>query len=328
MATAGQVRWGIVGTAEGAHAAFLPGLRAAGGIPAAVAGRDIERAEKYAHDNGIERAIAGYQALIENPDIDVLYIALPNSLHAPWTIRALRAGKPVLCEKPLCGSLTDTERVLEVVRETGTLLWEAFVFPFQAQFKRVRALLDDGVIGELREIYSNFHFDVSQPGNIRLSRNLEGGAVHHVACYPVRLARDLFGSDHTAVLADAEWGGGGVDVEAWGILDFPAGRRLMLSCGFRRAHDTFTRLQGTEGQIHLTNPYHPGPADTYEVVAGAERAGPQQAAGDEPSFTAAIRHINAVVNGDAEPRMLAVQTSISTARALRDLLAHVTAARI
>ena len=269
MATAGQVRWGIVGTAEGAHAAFLPGLRAAGGIPAAVAGRDIERAEKYAHDNGVERAIAGYQALIEDPNIDVLYIALPNSLHAPWTIRALRAGKPVLCEKPLCGSLTDTERVLEVVRETGTLLWEAFVFPFQAQFKRVRALLDDGVIGELREIYSNFHFDVSQPRKIRMSRNLEGGAVHHVACYPARLARELFGADHTAVLADAEWGGGGVDVETWGILDFPACRRLMLSCGFRRAHDTFTRLQGTEGQIHLTNPYHPGPADTYEVVAGA-----------------------------------------------------------
>jgi len=321
------VRWGIVGTAEGAHAAFLPGLRAAGGTAAAVAGRDLGRAEQYARDNGIERAVVGYQALIEDPGVDALYIALPNSLHAPWTIRALRAGKPVLCEQPLCGSLAETDRVLEVARQTGTSLWEAFVFPFQAQFQRVRALLDDGVIGDLREIYSNFHFDVRQPRNIRMSRNLEGGAVLHVGCYPVRLARELFRAEHTAVLANAEWGGGGVDVEAWGILDFPGGRKLLLSCGFRRAHDTFTRLQGTEGQIHLTNPFHPGPADTYEVFAPGPRAGTRHAAGDEPSFTAAVRHINAVLNEEEAPRMLAVQTSLGTARALRDMLARVTVAR-
>ncbi len=328
MATAGQVRWGIVGTAEGAHAAFLPGLRAAGGGVVAVAGRDLGRAERYASDNGIERAVAGYQVLIEDPGVDALYIALPNSLHAPWTIRALREGKPVLCEKPLCGSLAETDRVLEVARQTGTSLWEAFVFPFQAQFERIRAILASGVIGELREINSNFHFDVSQPRNIRMSRNLEGGAILHAGCYLVRLARELFRADHTAVLADAEWGGGGVDVEAWGILDFPGGRRLMLSCGFRRVHDTFTRLQGTEGQIHLTNPFHPGPADTYEVFARGARAGTRQAAGGEPSYTAAIRHINAALKGEEEPRMLAVDTSLGTARALRDMLARVTAARV
>src|SRR5580704_3893444 len=128
MTGTGAVRWGIIGTANIARAAFLPGLRQAGGVAAAVAGRDAARTGQYARDHGIERAIAGYQNVIDDPAVDALYIPLPNSLHAEWTIAALRAGKPVLCEKPLCGSLAETMRVIDVARQTGTLLWEAFVF--------------------------------------------------------------------------------------------------------------------------------------------------------------------------------------------------------
>ena len=116
-------------------------------------------------------------------------------------------------------------------------------------------------------------------------------------------------------------------MESWGILDFPGGRRLLLSCGFRRATDTFTRLQGTEGQIHLTNPYHPGPEDRIEVFASGPRAGLHEPAGGEPSFMAAIRHINAVLMGESAPRMLAIDTSLGTARALRDLVACATTMR-
>jgi predicted dehydrogenase len=327
MAGAGKVRWGIIGTANIARTEFLPGLRAAGGVAAVVAGRDLERASQYARDHGIDRAVAGYRSLIEDPGVDAVYIPLPNSFHAGWTIRALRAGKPVLCETPLCGSVAEAELVTTAARETGTLLWEAFVFPFHAQFERIRGLLAEGVIGELREIQSNFHFRVREPRDIGLSRNLEGGAVNDVGCYPVRLARELFAADHTRAVADAVWGGEGVDVETWGILDFPGGRRLLLSCGFRRAYDTFTRLQGTEGQIHLTNPFHPGPGDRFEVFGSGARAGLSEVVGDEPSFAAAIRHINAVLMGESAPRMLAVDTSLGTARALRDLAASATAVR-
>src|SRR5579859_6989220 len=191
MSASQAPRWGIMGTANIARAAFLPGLRAAGGVPAAVAGRDPARTLQYADDHGIERAIAGYQNLIDDPDVDVLYIALPNSLHAEWTMRALDSGKPVLCEKPLCGRLADTERVLAAARRTGTLLWEAFSFPFHTQFERVKALVADGAIGELMEIKSNFHFSISRPDNIRLSRDLQGGALLDVGCYPVRLGAEL-----------------------------------------------------------------------------------------------------------------------------------------
>src|SRR5258708_20737062 len=130
MTAAASPRWGIIGTANIARAAFLPALRAAGGIPAAVAGRDRARAEQYAREHGIDRAVAGYQNLIDDPAVDALYIALPNSLHAEWTVRALEAGKPGLCVKPLCRVLPDTERVPQMAPPPRTLLSDGFGFPF------------------------------------------------------------------------------------------------------------------------------------------------------------------------------------------------------
>jgi predicted dehydrogenase len=149
MSAGRPVRWGILGTANIARAQFLPGLRAAEGIPAAVAGREAARAEKFASDNGVQRAVTGYHRLLEDPGIDAIYIPLPNALHAEWTIRALEAGKPTLCEKPLCGLLPDTQRVLAAAERTGTPLWEAFVFPFHPQMRAVEELIAGGAIGEL-----------------------------------------------------------------------------------------------------------------------------------------------------------------------------------
>jgi predicted dehydrogenase len=314
-----QVRWGIIGTANIARAVFLPGLRQAGGDASAVAGRDAARAAQFARDNGIERSIEGYQNLIDDPDIDALYIPLPNALHAEWTIRALEAGKPVLCEKPLCGTLADTERVLAAAHRTGTLLWEAFSFPFHAQFERVKALVADGAIGELMEIKSNFHFSMSRPDNIRLSRDLQGGALLDVGCYPVRLGAGLFGPTVESRWAHARWGGQDVDVDTWAVVDYPGGRRLLLSCGFGRSYDTFTTLEGTGGQIHLTNPFHPGPADSYEVKVAREQPSSFAAAPEELSFAPLTRHINAVLRGEQEPRLLAVDTALPTAQVLHEL---------
>jgi predicted dehydrogenase len=319
MTVQGQVRWGIISTANIARAVFLPGLRQAGGDAVAVAGRDAGRAEKFARDNGIERGVEGYRALIDDPAIDALYIPLPNALHAEWTIRALEAGKPVLCEKPLCGTLADTERVLAAARRTGTLLWEAFAFPFHAQFERLRRLIADGAIGDLMEVKSNFHFALTRPENIRYSRDLEGGALLDVGCYPVRLAVDIFGGEHASAWARATWGGQDVDVDMWGVLGYPGGRRLMFSCGFGRSYDTFTTLEGTAGQIHATNPFHPGPADSYQLIAGRDEPRTFPAAPDELSFTAMTRHINAVIRGEQEPRLLAVDTALRPAQALHAL---------
>src|SRR5215471_14236339 len=272
------VRWGVIGTAGIARKNFLPAVREAGGQAAAVAGRDADRTSTWARDNAVDRAVVGYQPLIDDPGVDALYIPLPNALHAQWTIRALRAGKPVLCEKPLTGSLAETEQVLAVARETGTPLWEAFVFPFHDQMRRLRELIADGVIGELREIQSNFHFLMTRRDtNIRMSAELAGGALLDVGCYPVRLARDLFAAEHTS---------------AW----------------------------ATAGQINITNPFHPTPQDRFEVhVEGSEPTVHPGAGPNRESFTPAVRHIQAVVKGEEKPRLLAIDTSLGSARALDDL---------
>jgi len=320
MAAVRAPRWGILSTANIARSAFLPALRVAGGVAAAVAGRDLARAQQWAAENRVDRAVQGYQALIEDPGIDALYIPLPNSMHAEWTIRALQAGKPVLCEKPLCGVLSDTESVLEIARESGVLLWEAFVFPFNELMGRLRSLVADGAIGELREIQSNFHFKLTHPQNIRLSADLQGGALRDVGCYPVRLAQEFFGEHETASAAH-EIGGDGVDIETWGMLGYAGGRTLLLSCGMRRERDTFSRLVGTAGQIHMTNIFHPDGSDHVTLYQPGAEPAEFRLRLPEPSFAAALRHINAAIRGQEEPRLLAVDSSLVTARALHDLRA-------
>jgi predicted dehydrogenase len=322
MAAAG-VRWGIIGTARIARSAFLPAVAEAGGVAAAVAGRDAARTTEWARVNGVGRAVTGYQPLIDDPEVDALYIPLPNGLHAEWTIKALRAGKPVLCEKPLTGSPAETEQVLAVAGQTGTPLWEAFVFPFHDQMTRIRDLLAAEVIGELREIQSNYHFPLRDTEHdVRMSAALAGGALYDVGCYPVWLARHLFAADPETVQASAIWDPGGVDVATWGYLGFPGDRRLLMSCGFRRAQDTFSRLLGTAGQIHITNAFHPGQADRFEVLAAGRDPVSHPGAGqDRYSFTPAVRHIQAVVAGREAPRWLATDTSLGSARALSSLAA-------
>lgn len=316
MPGTGQVRWGIIGTARIARKALVPAVAAAGGVVTAVAGRELARASEYAADLGIGRAVQGYQALIDDPDIDALYIPLPNGLHAEWTVRALRAGKAVLCEKPLCGTLAETEQVLAVARETGTPLWEAFVFPFHEQMAKIRGLLADGAIGDLREIQSNFHFALDHPGDFRLRRGMDGGALNDVGCYPVRLAVELFGGDLESAWATAVPGGDGVDVDLQGSLGYSGHQRLTVSCSFLRSDDRFARLLGTAGQIHITDPFHPGPDDSFTLFEAGKQARDYSSTDEVPSFTAAIRHIQRVIRGEEEPRHLAVGNSLPTARAL------------
>jgi predicted dehydrogenase len=267
--------------------------------------------------------VQGYAAVIDDPSIEAVYVALPNALHAEWTIAALEAGKAVLCEKPLCGTVEETERVLAAARSSGAYLWEAFVFPFHDQMGRVRSSIADGSIGELHEVWSRFHFVLDDPGDIRMSADLAGGACQDVGCYPIRLARLLFDAEPEIghVTAGAVWERG-VDAELWGLLPFGDGRRMQFSCGFRSAYDTFTRVIGTGGELRITNPFHPEPGDIFELVRDG-RVDLQEAAvpGGERSFTPAIRHIHRVLRHGEAPMHLAVDEALGNARAIEALLA-------
>jgi predicted dehydrogenase len=317
------VRWGILGTAGIAASAFLPALREAGdGVALTVASRGPARAASWAAEHGVERGLQGYDHVVDDPSIEAVYIPLPNGMHAEWTIAALEAGKAVFCEKPLCATPEETERVLAVARRASAPLWEAFVFPFHEQMDRVRETIARGVIGEVREISSRFHFLLDDPQDIRMVAELAGGSIRDVGCYPIRLARLLFDDepDPGRAIADAVWLGTGVDTELWGALAFPGDRRLVLSCGFLSRDDSFTRVLGTAGEIRMTSPFHPETGDTFTVVTDEGEVTQPAAPSVERSFTPAIRHIDRVLRGLEPARHLAVDEAQGNADAIASLL--------
>ena len=313
------IRWGILGTANIARAQFLPALRAAGtGVASYVASREGARSAAWAAEHGVEQGTVGYESVIMAEDVDAIYVALPNHLHAEWAGAALRAGKAVLCEKPLCTSVAETEALLNTAQQSNALLWEAFVFPFHQQFLRLQHLIDGGAIGEVREIQSNFYFKLRNRHNIRLSPEMYGGAVNDVGCYPVRLAQLLFAATPGEACAMVTWAPEGVDEETQAVLDYPGGRRLVFGTGLSRPLDTFTRVLGTNGEIRMSNPFHPSAADTLELRDSSTQTVEHPTNG-RPSFTRAIEHIHAVLRGTEAPQHLASQDSLYTARALEML---------
>jgi len=323
MAAPDRVRWGILGAAGIAEGSFLPALAEAGDGDAVVVGaRDGGRAERWATEHGVAHGVQGYRAVVEDPQVEAVYVALPNALHAEWTIAALEAGKAVFCEKPLCGTVEETERVLATARTSDGPLWEAFVFPFHEQMSTVRGFIRDGSIGELREIWSRFHFALDDPGDIRMSADLAGGATQDVGCYSVRLARLLFDAepDLAGAAVDTMWEGG-VDAELAGILPFDADRRLLFSCGFRSAYDTFARVIGSAGELRITNPFHPERGDTLEFVRDGRVVYQEPAVpSGERSFTPAIRHVHRVLRGREQTEHLAVDEALGNARTIAALL--------
>ncbi len=309
------VRWGILGTAAIARASFLPGLAAAGGGTAyAVGGRNVERTAAWAREQHVMHALTPPAGVLADPDVEAIYVPLPNALHAEWTIAALEAGKAVLCEKPLCRDGEETARVLEVARGTGGLLWEAFVFPFNPQNTLVRGLIGDGAIGELRAIHAEFHFRLADTTDIRFDRDLAGGALNDLGCYPIRLARLLFDAEPEHAAATQFVSATGVELQSAGCLTF-LDRQLLFSCGFDRPASSFARAVGTAGELRISNAYHPAAASTVELWQGgrlvATHAGPPL-----PSFAYALRHIHHVLRGRADPTHLAVDDALGNARAL------------
>lgn len=304
-------RWAVLGTANIAAKSFLPAMRAAGGRAVVVGSRDAGRARAWADDNEVER-VAGYDAAIESDDVDAIYIALPNHEHVPWAIKAAATGRAVLCEKPLGVDLPDTQRLLDTLDERS-LVWEAFVFPFHPQTELLRTELAN--IGRVREIISEFSFTAVDPANIRWQPDLGGGALRDVGCYCVRLGRLLFDAEPEQASARM-FRMHGVDADTAAILDFPDERRLVLSASMRRMPATATRIIGTEGELRVSNPFHPRPGDTVQRISPDGAATQQWEAGDKLAFQHGVEHVQAVLRGEVEPRHLAKTDALGNARAL------------
>ena len=249
------VKWAIMSTAN-INRKVIPGAHASPKVElVAVASRDQARAEKYAKTWEIPRAYGSYEALLADPEIEAVYISLPNSMHCEWAIKALEAGKHVLCEKPLSRRPNEVEAAFDAAERTGRLLSEAFMYRHNPQTKRAKELVDEGAIGELRLVRSAFSYSLYDDNNIRLRTALDGGALMDVGCYAVSGSR-LFGGEPEKVYGEAWLGPSGTDWVFAGTLRFPDNVIALFDCGTAMTVRDELEAIGSEGSLFLDDPWH------------------------------------------------------------------------
>ena len=245
------MHWGIISTGRIART-FIGALAHSEVAQAvAIASRNQGRAAEVAREFGITRAYGSYEELLADPEVDAVYIGLPNSMHAEWTIKAAQAGKHILCEKPLGVSRAEAESMFVAAREAGVQLMEAFMYRFHPQTLKVKELIETGAIGEVRLIQAAFGFTVTDPANVRLSAELAGGALMDVGCYCVNFARMIAGAAPERVAAAARWASSGVDATLVGTLEYPDGVLAQISCSLVSSHHHTARVIGSDGIIEL-----------------------------------------------------------------------------
>lgn len=259
------LRFGILGCANIAKQ-FARDVAASSQVKlVAVASRQLDKAAAFAQTYGIQGIHGSYEALLADPEVDAIYLPLPNSLHAEWAIRAAEAGKHVLCEKPLALNLTQARNMFEAARQNQVMLLEAFPYYFQPQTDALLELLCSGEIGTVRSMQACFGFTLSNPAtNIRLRPELGGGALLDAGSYPLSLIRLVMGCAPQRVMADASWSDTGVDISLMATLYYADGRRAQLSCAMDTANYRRATIAGSEGTIETEYLNHTcGPADTH-----------------------------------------------------------------
>jgi len=263
------LRWGILSTARIGRTKVIPGIAAAPNCAVvAIASRDIAAARATADTLGIPRAHGSYEALLADPEVDAVYIPLPNHLHARWTIAAAQAGKHVLCEKPLATSVADAERMIAAADAAGGVLMEAFMYRHHPSWVAVRELLAAGRIGRLVAVQSWFSYFNDDPANIRNILAAGGGALYDIGCYCVNLSRMLFDGEPTRVLGSISRDPiGGTDTVASAILEFGDGVAT-FTASTRAEDDQRVHVHGTGGRVTIGIPFNiPPHLPTHVQVA-------------------------------------------------------------
>ena len=230
----------------------------------AVASRDLIKAQAFAQSFHIARAHGSYEALLADAALDAIYIPLPNSLHAEWAIRAMQAGKHVLCEKPLALNLGEVKRMFEVARQQGVMLLEAYPYWFQPQTRDLLACLSHDKIGEVRSVQASFGFTVGNTDtNIRMKPDLGGGALLDAGSYPLSLSRLVMGCAPERVMAHATWADTGVDISTMATLFYADGRRAQMSCAMDTANHRRATIVGSHGTVETEYLNHTSDSHTH-----------------------------------------------------------------
>jgi D-xylose 1-dehydrogenase (NADP+, D-xylono-1,5-lactone-forming) len=259
-----KLNWGLLSTAKINQALIKPLRASKRTLLLAVASRSISTAEAYAHEWNIPRAHGSYDALLADPEIDVIYNSLPNHLHAKWAIKALRAGKHVLCEKPIALTLADVDAMSQAARETGKVLEEAFMYRHHAQTLKVKEIVDSGALGKIQLIKGAFTFSISREGDIRLQKETGGGSIWDIGCYPISYAQMIVGADPVEVFGWQVTGQSGVDESFIGQMRFENGVHAQFDSGFRSPSRSMIEIVGTKASLTIPAPFKP--RKTTEVI--------------------------------------------------------------
>ena len=267
------VRWGVLGAASIAVNRVLPAMKTSElSHVVAIASRSLEKSLTVAADLGIDRAYNGYEDLLADSEVEAVYIPLPNHLHAEWTIGALSAGKHVLCEKPLATNSADARTMVAAAEAGGVKLMEAFMYRLHPLWVEVRRMVDEGLIGDLLAVQSFFSYRNVDPDNIRNIADYGGGALLDIGCYPVNLARMLFGSEPTDVKGSIQrLTASGTDVLTSAILDF-GGRQASFTCSTLLEDHQRVDVVGTAGRLVVEIPYNipPDRPTRFLHIAGGD----------------------------------------------------------
>jgi D-xylose 1-dehydrogenase (NADP+, D-xylono-1,5-lactone-forming) len=290
---ANRIRWGILGTGD-INRKLLRGARRSDAVEVvAVASRDPQRAAAYALEHAIPRGYGSYEAMLDDPGIDAVYISVPNSLHHPWTMAALDAGKHVLCEKPYTRRPAEVTEAFDAADRAGLVLSEAFMWRHTRQTQHLLELLPR--IGPLQTIRATFSFVLENPDNIRLRADLDGGSLMDVGCYCVSGSRLLAGEEPATVFAYQDVGPSGVDVRLSGLLRFPGGVVAEFTSAFTTDHEGLEAI-GTAGSIRLPDPWH-NVSGVFYLNDEEIRLDPGNPYQDE------LENVSAAIRGETDPRL-------------------------
>jgi xylose dehydrogenase (NAD/NADP) len=266
----------------------------------AVASRNKGRAQKHAKSHGYERAYGSYEELLADPDVDAIYNPLPNGMHLPWSIKAIEAGKHVLCEKPLTWSPIAAQRAFDIAEREGRILAEAFMWRHHPQVAKARELITGGKIGDLHQLRASHTFHLTDPGDVRLQEYLEGGSLQDLGCYCVSAVRTLSGAEPERVYGEAEMTDGGVDLTFSGTLRMPGDVLAVIDCSFAGGPRT-ERVEavGNLGTVVLNDPWHA----VKPVVELITESGTEEFDCGQPysNYLLEMQNFEAAVAGAAEP---------------------------
>ena len=318
-----SVKWGVLGTANIAKGCTIPGMKKAGNCELfAIAGRNEEKTQSYKQEFGFAKAYVGYDKLLEDPEVQAVYIPLPNNLHKEWVIKALKAGKHVLCEKPLALNAADAKEMFDAAKENNVLLMEAYAYLHSPYIASLKADIASGLIGDVEYVETAF---VTQgyDDDIRIYKEMGGGAIYDLGCYCTTMILSLIDSKIDYVMSNAEFNQFGADVFSSALIKFENGARASFNVGMifnPGANGRWDRLyiHGNKGIITSAVEYNQAGDLSYEIISNGEKI--TRTVNAEWNYTLEVEQLGRCIEEGEKP-LITSEFSLKNAELIDQILA-------